>query len=529
VRVSGVRLGTPTSNESMPWFIRATDLLSALLAAPIAMGLRDPTLFYGPRAATTLGYCLIGFSATLLMVFVFPSGRSIRNHVSSRDVRSVVMASLAATALTAVCAFSFDRLAEIPRSLPVIQFLVLCALMLGGRVAATGRSGSRGPLLKSYLVESHTILVGANEVALSYLKMLEAFNVDQSNIVAILDRDPKFFGRALCGHPIIGPPSAIVQVVKEYRVHGVEVDRILICENRPSEQDDKARSEIEELCRLANVQLTYLSDVLGFRLEETIKSEVEEELEVQARAKGFLFIKRGCDLVISAFVAIAFLPVLFLIMLGIMIDLGWPMIFWQRRIGYHGKPFLIFKFRTLHAPYDRQGNFVEEDRRTSRFGTFLRRTRLDELPQLWNIVCGDMSFVGPRPLLPVDQPDGSHCRLRMKPGITGWAQIHGGRNIAAPEKGLLDEWYVSHASIRLDLYIIARTIGAVLFGDSRKGSYSLAAPKIGKYDGGIGLLGTLAGWMRREYKPEDVAEPDLLVVRGSASSVSFAETEDSPA
>jgi lipopolysaccharide/colanic/teichoic acid biosynthesis glycosyltransferase len=487
----------------MPWFIRATDVLSALFAAPIAMGLRDPMLFYGARAATTLGYCLIGFSATLLMVSVFPLGRSIRNHVSSRDVRSVVVASLAATALTAVCAFSLDRLAEIPRSLPVIQFLVLCALMLGGRIAAAGRRGPRRPWVKSYLVESHTVLVGANEVALSYLKMLDAFNVDQTNIVAILDRNPKFFGRALYGHPIIGPPSAIARVVNEYRVHGVEIDRILICENRPSEEDRNARSEFEELCNLANVKLAYLSDVLGFRLEETIERRLHDECEVEVGSKGFRFVKRGCDLLVSAVVAIIFSPVFFLVVFGILIDLGWPVIFWQRRIGYHGRPFLIFKFRTLHPPYDRRGNFVEEDRRVSRFGTFLRQTRLDELPQLWNILCGDMSFVGPRPLLPVDQPNTSPVRLHMKPGITGWAQINGGRNVAALEKGLLDEWYVNHVSIWLDLYIIARTVGAVLFGDSRKASYPIAAPKIGKLDRGTGLFATLADWKRGECRPKE--------------------------
>ena len=140
--------------------------------------------------------------------------------------------------------------------------------------------------------------------------------------------------------------------------------------------------------------------------------------------------------------AIAISPIVTFIALGIIIDLGWPIIFWQKRIGYRGRPFLIFKFRTLHAPYDRQGDFVEEDRRTSRFGSFLRRTRLDELPQLWNIVRGEMSFVGPRPLLPIDQPKGSQLRLQMKPGVTGWAQINGGRQITAEEKGMLDEWYV---------------------------------------------------------------------------------------
>lgn len=514
-----MKVGTPTSNESMPRSIRAVDLLGALLAAPIAMGLRDPLLLYWERTVTTYGYCLIAFSATLLMVPAFRLGRSIRNHFSARDARSVIFASLAATALTAVCAFSLDRLQEIPRSLPVIQFLVLGAIMLGGRIALTGPRSSSGAWIKSYSVDSHTVLVGANEIALSYLKMLDAFNVDRTNIVAVLDRNPLFFGRALYGHPIIGPPSAIGRVVSEYRVHGVVIDRILVCENRPADVDDA----LEEHCNLANAQLTYLSDVLGVQLEETIEREVHAEPEIKVGSKSFRFVKRGLDLSISAVVAIAMSPILILIVLGIMIDLGWPIIFWQRRIGYGGRPFLIFKFRTLHAPYDRRGNFVDEDRRLSRFGSFLRQTRLDELPQLWNIVCGDMSFVGPRPLLPIDQPNESQCRLHMKPGITGWAQINGGRQVAIAEKGLLDEWYVGHASIWLDLHIILRTVGAVLFGDSRR----IGVPKGGKFNRGFGLFAIMVNWMGGEYagKDKDIADLNVLVTGDSVGSVGLNESD----
>ena len=103
----------------------------------------------------------------------------------------------------------------------------------------------------------------------------------------------------------------------------------------------------------------------------------------------------------------------------------------------------------------------------SRFGDMLRRYRLDELPQLWNIVAGNMSFVGPRPLLPVDQPDSSRSRLNVLPGITGWAQIHGGKLVSAEDKGVLDDWYVEHASFWLDVKIMARTLRTIVFGDDR--------------------------------------------------------------
>jgi lipopolysaccharide/colanic/teichoic acid biosynthesis glycosyltransferase len=147
--------------------------------------------------------------------------------------------------------------------------------------------------------------------------------------------------------------------------------------------------------------------------------------------------------------------------------MGWPVTFWQKRDGKDGEPFLIYKIRTMHAPFDRRGRFVEESRRTSRFGEFLRRTRLDELPQLWNVLTGAMSFVGPRPLLPVDQPSTSKYRLQVPPGLTGWAQIHGGKRVDADDKGLLDDWYVENASLWLDLSIILRTVLIVVLGDER--------------------------------------------------------------
>lgn len=462
-----MKVQTPRSTSSERLFIRTSDVVSVFLAAPIAIELRDPGLFLFPGEGfgPAFHYCLFGFSAGLAMLIAFHLGQNVHGHFSARETRSVVLASLSTAALTAVCAFSLDRLDYVPRSVPLIHLLVQCALMLGGRAIATRRQGSTGGYLSRYSVESHMLLIGANDFALSYLKVLDAFNVDRTNIVAILDHNPKLFGRALLGHPIIGPPPAIARVICEYEVHGVEITRVLISENRPK-RDDNLWRETEKYCLSSGIELKYLSDVLGFQLGEGVENE-EGEQEPEGGPKGYRLIKRTFDLCMSIAMAIAISPLVTLIAVGIIIDLGWPIIFWQKRIGHHGRPFLIFKFRTLRAPYDQQGNFVAEDRRTSRFGSLLRRTQLDELPQLWNIVCGEMSFVGPRPLLPIDQPKGSQLRLLMKPGITGWAQINGGKQVTAEEKGLLDEWYVRHASALLDIGIILRTFGIVLFGDRR--------------------------------------------------------------
>jgi lipopolysaccharide/colanic/teichoic acid biosynthesis glycosyltransferase len=460
---------TPTSSERMIRFIRAVDVVSVLLAGPIAMALRDPSLFSGERLGPTVTYCLIGYVAGLLMVIAFHPGQGVRDHVSAREVRQVVAAAIAATVLTAAAAFSLDRLNYIPRSLPLIQLLVLGSLMLGGRALATSRRELAGPRVKNFAVESRTLLVNANQFALSYLKMLDAFAVDRSFILAVLDRNPKLFGRALLGHEIIGPPSALARVVHEYTVHGVNIDRVLICDSRQS-GEDYIWDEMQNHCRLAGIKVDFLPDVLGIELGRAIKDDTAAAAEGQPPGwpKDYRLLKRTFDLSISLVLPIVLSPIIALVVLGIFIDLGWPTIFWQRRIGYQGLPFLIYKFRTLHAPYDRQGNFVEEEQRTSRFGAILRRTRLDELPQLWNVITGKMSLVGPRPLLPVDQPDTSQLRWCVPPGVTGWAQINGGKRISADDKGLLDDWYVRNASFWLDLRIIMRTLWIMCFGDSRR-------------------------------------------------------------
>ena len=120
----------------------------------------------------------------------------------------------------------------------------------------------------------------------------------------------------------------------------------------------------------------------------------------------------------------------------------------------------------MAAPYDVDGRKLSDDERVSRIGIFLRRTRLDELPQLINILRGDMSFVGPRPLLPRDQDNAYRARLLVRPGLTGWAQVVGGRAISAEDKAALDIWYVRNASLALDAKILVKTVPLVIFGET---------------------------------------------------------------
>jgi FlaA1/EpsC-like NDP-sugar epimerase len=194
---------TPTSNERMIRFIRSVDVASVFLAGPLAVALRDPSLFSGERLGSVVTYCLIGYAAGLLMVIAFRLGQNVSDHVSAREARGVVTAAIVATALTAAAVFFLDRLNYIPRSLPLIQLLVFGSLMLGGRALATSRHELAGPRVRNFALESRTLLVNANQFALSYLKMLDAFGVDRSSIRAVVVRNTKIIGRAVVGKFII--------------------------------------------------------------------------------------------------------------------------------------------------------------------------------------------------------------------------------------------------------------------------------------------------------------------------------------
>ncbi|MGI9119026.1 MAG: sugar transferase [Acidimicrobiales bacterium] len=178
--------------------------------------------------------------------------------------------------------------------------------------------------------------------------------------------------------------------------------------------------------------------------------------------------KRLLDLGVSVTVLAAAPPLLAAVAVAVRRAMGAPVLFRQERAGQHGRPFELVKFRTMrHARPHEEGFAFDGDRLTS-LGRLLRSTSIDELPSLWNVVTGDLSLVGPRPLpvlyLPRYSPDQAR-RHEVKPGITGWAQVNGRNRLSWREKFELDVWYVEHRCLLLDLRILAMTVGKVLSGD----------------------------------------------------------------
>jgi lipopolysaccharide/colanic/teichoic acid biosynthesis glycosyltransferase len=190
--------------------------------------------------------------------------------------------------------------------------------------------------------------------------------------------------------------------------------------------------------------------------------------------------KRIMDVVLAGTLLILGAPLFLLLFLLVRLRLGRPVLFAQLRPGLHGAPFRIFKFRTMMDVRDRSGQPLPDKDRLTPFGAWLRSTSLDEVPELINVLRGEMSLVGPRPLLMEYLPLYSaeqRRRHEVRPGITGWAQVNGRNALSWPRKFELDVWYVDHRSLRLDFRILALTVASVLRRENISASGEVTMPR----------------------------------------------------
>ena len=179
-------------------------------------------------------------------------------------------------------------------------------------------------------------------------------------------------------------------------------------------------------------------------------------------------LKRAFDIAASTSALVVLSPVLAITAYKVKKELGSPVLFRQTRPGLHGKPFEMIKFRTMKDATDKEGNALPDSERLTDFGKKLRASSLDELPELWNVLKGDMSLVGPRPLLmeylPLYNAEQAK-RHNVRPGVTGYAQVNGRNSLSWEDKFKLDTWYVEHQSFLLDMKILLKTVKKVIIKD----------------------------------------------------------------
>lgn len=478
----------PSSRGTFRVHLSASDIFCAALAPPLALYFRDAYNVSTQGAETAVIYCGLSFAITILAFLTFRIGEGIARYFSVHDAISIVKAVAAAGLTTSLILFTLTRLEGIPRTTPILHVLILAAgLLITRNVKMVFDKPGQSANHNDPSTIEHIIMIGSSSLTSLYINLLRAYSPAQRHVIAILDDDQKLLGRAMCGVPVVASSKQLDAVIDEFAVHGVRTDRIIIGGDEHL-LSPGAMDQVRQICQQRDIILEFVPKLIGLDHLRSVRQNVplqaiEPTTLLTAPLSNYFRTKRIIDFIIAFMAIIVFSPLFLFASVLILFDVGSPVVFWQKRVGQDGRNFLLYKFRTLRSPFDREGNPASDRDRISFVGRLLRTTRIDELPQLLNVLVGEMSLIGPRPLLPCDQPKNSTFRLMVRPGITGWAQINGGNLITAEEKGALDDWYVHNASLWLDLRIALLTMRFLFTGERRSETAVIEANSLQRVNG----------------------------------------------
>jgi lipopolysaccharide/colanic/teichoic acid biosynthesis glycosyltransferase len=451
------------------------DLISIAVSSAFAGVLCDNLQVSWELLFPVFPYFLLTMLTAVPVFLAAGLNRTLWRFTSLNDCLRITLAVLV-TVLAAVAAgFSLNHMDGVARSLPIMQGLLMTCALAGTRVAMRVRHAIRyrkRTLGVPFIAARESVLViGLNSAAEFFLRSAAQNGADRIAVAGVLSTADRHRGRLLRSCPILGRPEELEKVIHEFEVHGVHVDRIIVATKFES-LSPAAREALLSAKKLLNIRVAMLDHTFGFN-EELLASPktcdgplTSAELDFeQLASRPYLRWKRVLDSAAAIFCIVFLAPLMVFVGLIVLFDAGYPPIFWQQRPGALGKPIKVLKFRTMGSARDQQGRHLTDAERISVVGRFLRRVRLDELPQVYNVLFGQTSLVGPRPLLPADQSPGASARLGLRPGLTGWAQINGGRYLSIHDKAALDLWYVKNASFGLDVAILLSTARTILFGE----------------------------------------------------------------
>ncbi len=458
------------------------DLFCIVVALLVALYLRNgfPLIQEGqPQDIYLLVAVTLG--TALCVLPLMHTHTSMWRFTSSPELASMMLAVAVVVLVGNTVLFTISRLDMMPRSVPPMHWALAVVAMGGNRLLVRYLFGPERYSPKHHsALKQHVLVVGATHTAELYFEFIKRIVQHQVVVEGVLDSDKHLTHRLFQKRKILGTPEDLPRLLEEFHVHGIHITHVILAQ-LIEDLTNAERNTLLDLEQRGVIHVVqFAKDMAPQFQQRVVKNEADFyhnmtdiDPTLYEKPKGiYPYVKRGFDVVMGLTLLVLALPLLLLTALMVALDVGLPLIFWQKRPGLYGRSFSLYKFRTMRRTVRR----LDEDRlahksgdslRTSPIGKMLRRLRLDELPQLFHIVAGTMSFVGPRPLLPDDQPEGGEVRLSVRPGVTGWAQIHGGDALTPEEKLVLDIWYIRHMSLWLDLTIMFRTLLVVLKEDMR--------------------------------------------------------------
>jgi lipopolysaccharide/colanic/teichoic acid biosynthesis glycosyltransferase len=467
------------------------DVVLLAIATIFALALRENLSLDTQKILSVLPYLLTSLAVAIPIHLMLGLDRALWRYSTMPDYLRVAVAIGFTVLIATVITFTLNRMENVSRSIPILQSLLAVCLFIGARIGvrlwhvpAPNAEHIWAPPQSEADSDQHTVLiVGLTTLTVLYLRSIDELAKDRIRVAGILAHAERHAGRFVRHHQIFGTEEDLSGLIRRLAVHGVFIDRVVV--TLPfNALSWRLQDQLRQFSKNSAISVEYLDERLGLNPESRggspsrpprppafIKDGQASAFDIEAlrmsTQRHFWRTKRAIDAVLAGILLLLVAPLVVVVAPLIALTIGLPIMFWQDRPGLGGKPFKLYKFRTMRPAYDFRDNLIPDDKRMNAVGRFLRAVRLDELPQLWNILIGEMSFVGPRPLLRVDQPAAFAARLLVRPGLTGWAQVMGGRQVSAVDKAALDVWYVRNASFKLDIEIFARTLPMVLFGERR--------------------------------------------------------------
>ncbi|MBI4214158.1 MAG: sugar transferase [Chloroflexi bacterium] len=453
-------------------------LVADLIAANVAFFLAYHLRYTYEVGGNVIGESYVAYGAYLPLQALFVAlclfGYQMRGSYRSRlALTSEAVSVVNTTAVSTMLVFAFASVVHYSAS---SRLAFIYAWLLAMALGAATRIAMRLVRARAHhtgVGAERVIVVGSNRLARMVMQLLAQQPTLGCRVLGFVDDVPSGdFGR----FRTLGRLEHLPVLARE-----MAADRVIVA--LPASRHEEIL-EVLEQCRAQGVALSLVPDLFELRLSHVAVTTVGGipllELRESGISAGNMVVKRALDVLLSLILIVALGPGLILLAIAVRLDSAGPIFFWQTRLGRDGEPFRCVKFRSMRVGAEKEQAALQalneadgpifkmrDDPRLTRVGRYLRRTSLDELPQLWNVLRGEMSLIGPRPPIPEEverYEDWHRRRLEVVPGITGLWQVSGRSELNFDEMVMLDLYYIENWSLGLDFQILARTLPTVLAG-----------------------------------------------------------------